>query len=93
MFNGIPISEYRLLAHSVIFTILLLGLAVAFGFWLYVSLIMKNRKKRQHLRKLNEKAKGDDLAKKQLERIERKNKRRRTREKDNIITEMLFTMK
>ena len=90
MFNGIPISEYRLLAHSVIFTILLLGLAVAFGFWLYVSLIMKNRKKRQHLRKLKEKAKGDDLAKKQLERIERKNKRRRKREKDNIITDILI---
>ena len=90
MFNGIPISEYGLLAHSVIFTILLLGLAVAFGFWLYVSLIMKNRKKRQHLRKLKEKAKGDDLAKKQLERIERKKKRRRKRENDNIITDILI---
>ena len=90
MFNGIPISEYRLLAHSVIFTILFLGLAVAFVFWFYVSLTMKNPKEKEHLRKLKEKAQNDESAKKQLEKIERKNKRRRMREKENIITDIII---
>ena len=90
MFNGIPISEYRLLAHSVIFTILFLGLAVAFVFWFYVSLTMKNPKEKEHLRKLKEKAQNDESAKKQLEKIERKNKRRRKREKENIITDIII---
>ena len=90
MFKGIPISEYRLLAHSVIFTILFLGLAVAFVFWFYVSLTMKNPKEKEHLRKLKEKAQNDESAKKQLEKIERKNKRRRKREKENIITDIII---
>ena len=90
MFNGIPISEYRLLAHSVIFTILFLGLAVAFVFLFYVSLTMKNPKEKEHLRKLKEKAQNDESAKKQLEKIERKNKRRRKREKENIITDIII---
>ena len=90
MFKGIPISEYRLLAHSVIFTILFLGLAVVFVFWFYVSLTMKNPKEKEHLRKLKEKAQNDESAKKQLEKIERKNKRRRKREKENIITDIII---
>ena len=55
-FNGIPISDYRVLVHSIIFSILFLGLMIAFSFWLYISLTMKNPKERQHLRKLKEKA-------------------------------------
>ena len=66
MFNGIPISEYRLLAHSVIFTILLLGLAVAFGFWLYVSLTMKNRKKGNTYENSKKKQKATILLKSNL---------------------------
>ncbi len=88
--NGIQISELRLIVHSTIFTILLLGLAVAFGFWFYVSLTMKNPKEKEHLRKLKEKAQNDESAKKQLEKIERKNKRRRKREKENIITDIII---
>ena len=90
MYNGIPISELGLIVHSVVFTILFLGLAVAFGFWLYTSLTMKNPKEKDRLLKLKEKAKNDELAKKQLKKIERKNKRRRMREKENIIADVFI---
>lgn len=89
-FNGIPISDFRVLVHSIIFSILFLGLMIAFGFWLYISLTMKNPKERQHLRKLKEKAQTDETARRQLEKIERKNKRRRQRNKDNIITDIII---
>ena len=51
---------------------------------------MKNPKERQHLRKLKEKAQTDETARRQLEKIERKNKRRRQRNKDNIITDIII---
>lgn len=89
-FNGIPISDYRVLVHSIIFSIMFLALMIAFGFWLYISLMMKNPKERQRLRKLKEKAQNDETARKQLEKIERKNKRRRQRNKDNIITDIII---
>ena len=90
MFNGIPISEYKLLAHSVIFTISFLVLAVACAFLSYAFLTMKNPKEKEHLQKLKEKAQNDESAKKKLEKIERKNKRRRKREKENIIADILI---
>ena len=80
--NEIPISELRLIVHSVVFTILFIGLMIAVGFWVYVSMSMKNPKEKERLRKLKEKAQSDELAKKQLEKIERRNKRRRKREKE-----------
>ena len=88
--NGIPIYELRLIAHSVIFTILFLGLMVAVGFWVYTSLTMKSPKARERLHKLRKKAQNDELAKKQLEKIKRKNKRRRKREKESIITDIII---
>ena len=90
MLNGIPISELRLIVHSVVFTLLFLSLMVALGFLGYASLKLKNPKEKEHLRKLKEKAQSDELAKKQLEKIERKNKRRRKREKENIITDAII---
>ena len=89
-FNGIPISDYRVLVHSIIFSIMFLALMIVFGFWLYISLTMKNPKERQRLRNLKEKAQNDETARKQLEKIERKNKRRRQRNKDNIITDIVI---
>lgn len=86
MYNGIPISELRLIVHSVVFTIFFLVLVVALGFWLYTLLTMKNPKEKARFRKLKEKAQHDELAKKQLEKIEQKNKHSRKREKGNIIT-------
>ena len=81
MLDGIPISELRLIVHSIIFTILFIGLMVAVGFWAYTSLTLKNPKEKEHLRRLKEKAQSDELAKKQFEKLERRNKRRRRRER------------
>ena len=90
MYNGIAISELRLIVHSVVFTILFIGLMIAVGFWVYVSMTMKNPKAKERLRKLKEKAQSDELAKKQLEKIKRRNKHRRKREKENIITDVII---
>ena len=67
--NGIQISELRLIVHSTIFTILLLGLVVVIGFWVYTSLTMKKPKEKEHLRKLKEKAQSDELAKNSLKSL------------------------
>ena len=90
MLDGITISELRLIVHSIIFTILFIGLMVAVGFWAYTSLTLKNPKEKEHLRRLKEKAQSDELAKKQFEKLERKNKRRRRRERKNIVTDVFI---
>ena len=90
MYNGIPISELRLIGHSVVFTIFFIGLMIAIGFWVYFSMSLKNPKEKEHLRKLKEKAQSDELAKKQLEKLERRNKRRHKRERKNIITDVFI---
>ena len=90
MYNGIPISEIRLIVHSVVFTILFIGLMIAVGFWVHSLKSMKNPKEKERLKKLRKKAQSDENAKKQLEKIERKNKRRRQRNKDNIITDVVI---
>ena len=89
-FNGIPISEYVVLVHSIIFSVLLLGVLAAFGFWLYTMKRMKNPKERQRLRNLKEKSRDDETAKKQLEKIERRNKRRRRRDREGVIVNVLI---
>ena len=88
--NEIPISELRLIVHSIIFTILFIGLMAAVGFWVYTSLTLKNPKRKEYLRKLKEKAQNDDFAKKQLGKIKRRNKRRRKQERKNIITDVFI---
>ena len=90
MFNGISIFEYRLLAQSIIFTLLFLVLTVTLAFLLYASLKMKSPKERQRIKKLKEKAASDELAKKQLEKIERRNKRRRKRNKKDIVADTVI---
>ena len=90
MYNGIPISEIGLIVHSVVFTILFIGLMIAVGFWVHSLKSIKNPKEKERLKKLREKAQSDENAKKQLEKIERKNKRRRQRNKDNIITDVVI---
>ena len=90
MLDGIPISELKLIVHSIIFTILFIGLMVAVGFWAYTSLTLKNPKEKEHLRRLKEKAQSDELAKKQFEKLERRNKRRRRRERKNIVTDVFI---
>lgn len=90
MYNGIAISELRLIVHSVAFTMVFLVMVVALVFWVYTSHTMKNPKEKERLRKLREKAQDDELAKKQLEKIKRKNKRKRKCERENIITDVII---
>ena len=89
-FNGIPISEYVVLVHSIIFSVLLLGVLAAFGFWLYTMKRMKNPKERQRLRNLKAKSRDDETAKKQLEKMERRNKRRRRHDREGVIVNVLI---
>ena len=90
MLDGIPIYELGLLVYSIIFTIMFIALMVAAGFFAYTSLTLKNPKEKEHQRRLKEKAQSDDFAKKQLEKIIRKNKRRRKRERKNIVTDVFI---
>lgn len=86
-FNGIPISESRLLVHGIIFTVMLALLTVAFGYYLYASLTMKGKNERAHLKKLKEKAQTDELAKKRLQKIERKSRRQCERRRSDRFFE------
>ncbi len=89
-YNGIPITEIRLLAYGVIFTILLLGLTVAVTFWIHTCLSMRNPKEKQHIKRLRKKAETDDIAKKKLEKLDRRNKRRRKRNRSDIICDVVI---
>ncbi|MBR3894078.1 MAG: hypothetical protein IKJ35_02910 [Clostridia bacterium] len=89
-FEGIPISDLKVLVHNLIFSIMFLVLAVVFGFWLYTSLTMENPKKKQRIKALKEKAKHDEAARKQLDKIERQNKRRRKRNRGNMIFDIFI---
>ena len=84
-YKGIPITEYRLLTLSVLFSVLLIGLLIVVSIWIYTHLSMKNKKDAQHIKKLKDNVKNDEFAKKQLEKIERKKKRKRKENKYNII--------
>lgn len=88
-YNGIPISELRLVVSTVIITVLFIGVAVAIGFFLYVCLTMKSAKERRALKKLRKNAKSDDVARTKLEKIKRRNKRRLQRNKSDIVSEVV----
>ena len=84
-YKGIPITEYRLLTLSVLFSVLLIVLLIVVSIWIYTHLSMRNKKETQHIKKLKENAKNDEFAKKQLVKIERKKKRKRKENKHNTI--------
>ena len=91
-YMGIPISEHRFLTHTILFTVLFALLLAAAFIWMALSLSMKNKKDRQHVRNLKRRAKNDDVAKKQLEKIKRKNKRRRYGHKGRVVVEIVCWM-
>lgn len=90
MYEGVPISDHRVLVQNIVFSVLFLVLAVVFGFWLYTSLTMENPKKKQRIKTLKEKAKHDEDARKQLDKVKRQNKRRRKRNKDTVIADVFI---
>ena len=89
-YDGIPISEKRLIVGGSMFVILLLVLAVIVGFYLYTLWTTKDPKEKERLRKLKEKAQNDDASKKQLSKFERQIKRKRKRNRETIIEDVVY---
>ena len=90
VYMGVPITEYRLLMHCIIFTVMFVLLTVAISFGIGASLSMKNKKDRQHVRRLKRRAKNEEIAKAQLDKIKRKNKRRRREHRGRVFAEILL---
>ena len=90
VYNGTQIVEHGVLIHNITFSILFLVFIFIFGLWFHYSLSIKNPKEKQHLKKLKKKSLTAEIAKKQLKKIARKNKRRRKRNKENIITNIFI---
>lgn len=75
MYNGIEINDTRLLVWAIVSSLTLL-LTIAVGIFTYFVFNNKeNVKKAKRLKALKEKAKIDPIAKKRLEKMERKRKR------------------
>lgn len=94
-FKGIPIREYVLFVRYGIFIFLFTALLVAIGFYVYTLLSGRNpnsKKDREKIQNLKERAQSDTYAKAQLDRIERKNKRKRKRNRWNRIGEVAFSI-
>jgi len=85
VYNGIPISEYRLPIIYIIYILLYVALLVAALFLLHQILGGRNKKSAQRLKILREKAVTDEQAAKQLAKMERKIKRRRKKNRGDLI--------
>ena len=81
-YNGIPISEYRLPAMYIIYILLAVALLVATVFLILSS---RDKKSAQRMKRLRERAVTDEQAAKQLAKIERKVKRRRKKNRSDLI--------
>ena len=77
MYNGIPISEWRLVALAIVYATLFLLLLVALVLWGNTALSMKDPREKAWVKRLKERAETDAFAKKRLAKIERRQKRER----------------
>lgn len=84
-YNGISISEYRLPVIYIIYILLAVALLVASLFLLYQILSDRDNKLIQRMKKLREKAVVDEQAAKQLAKTERKIKRRKEKNRGDVI--------
>lgn len=89
-YAGIPLSEMRLLVETIVFTLLFMAALVAFAVLCYTYITATNKKERQHLKRLKERAKTDDLAARRLEKRERKQQARRKRNRRSILYDALI---
>ena len=89
-FNGIEISEFRLLAQTIVMTLLALIVITVTIFYCYVLFTGRDKKKIRQLKRLKEKAVCDENAKKKLEKLERKYKRQRKRGRSDFITSIII---
>lgn len=84
-YSGVPISEAKLIVNIIIFSVMFILLLAVLGFWIYSIISSKDKTAQQHLKKLREKAQSDAIAKKKLEKIERRKKREKKKNAHNII--------
>ncbi len=86
-FNGIEIAEYKLLTHNIFFSaFLIIGIVLT-----VVAIIMLKsnfpKENSKHVNELKKRAEKDAWAKKRMEKLERKAKRKRKQMRDDIIFE------
>ena len=84
-YNGISISEYRLPIMYIIYILLAVALIIAALFLLCQILNNRNKKTIQRIKELRKKAVTDEQAAKQLAKMERKIKRRRKKNRGDLI--------
>ncbi len=84
-FDGIAISETRLLTQNIIMSVLLLGLLVAAGFWLASCIKKSDVKGNKRKRNLRKRAKTDPAAEQELARLKRKKRNQRKRNAKSIV--------
>ncbi len=88
--NGIPISEWKLVVYIIMAVVILIALVASAALLLHMNLGGADKKKRARIKKLKAMAETDELAKKKLEKIERKARRKRERNKQSIIYSMIL---
>ena len=92
-YHGIPISEFKLLFLTILFTVLFLAVVTAMGFLgyqLWASKQPSHNKSKARLRRLREKASTDEIAQKQLAKMERKQQRRKQRNRKEFAADIVI---
>ena len=90
MYNGIEISEFHLLFETIWISVLVLVLLITISVSVYYSFKLINRKNINNLKKLKERADNDEIAKKRLEKLERKLKRKKEKTKTGRVGNIFF---
>ena len=91
LYQGVPVNEWKLLlyfAFSFFFVVLCFA-AAAFILW-YTIILKTNKKGNKRIRKLTEKAATDEKAKLQLEKLQRKRKRKKAQDKPALLRKLAF---
>ena len=89
-FDGIEISEFRLLTETVVMTLLAVIVITVTIICCRILFTGRDKKKLLHLKKLKEKASCDEVAKKKLDKLERKHKRQRKRGRSDFVTSVVI---
>lgn len=94
LYQGIEIAEYMLFVKFGIFTFLFVIAMVAAVYFLCDLLRDRNGKSKENdrIKNLKERAASDELAKRLLEKAERKNKRKRKRNRGNVFSYIAIWM-
>lgn len=91
-FNGIAISEARLLTQTIMMSVFLLGLLVAGGFWLASCIRKSDVKGKNRMRNLKKQAKNDSGAAQGLKRLKRKKRNQRKKNAKGIVGSICLGM-